>query len=499
MAFWSWSKTAATNASADSTINWAEGQSPSSVNDSARAMMARTAEYRDDQSGSLTLGGTSTVYTLTTNQVFDTLAHLDKAELTVVPNVTSGAAPTLNVDGLGAKPIRFSTGVSVATGALIVGTPYRLTYFNTAGEFIVQCSSPVGTAQLVDASVTAAKLAAGAVTSAAVASSFVPFGAVMLNGTIVQSQGASAQTFAIKTLAAADPSASDPVLFMFRDVTAATGDYVVRSVTAALSIVIPSTKGIGFTNSTPGRVWIGALDNAGAVELFVINALNGTSIYPLQGWGIISSSAVSGATAAAVAYSTTARSSLAYVTLGYAAWEAGGTLGTAGTWNVAPTRMQLFQPGSVPLPGMVVQVQENYSSAQANGNTALPFDDTIPQSAEGSQFMTQAITPTSSANLLRIEAMLNLSIATVTAGAMALFQDSTANALATVGATLGTSNVMEGFPIEWSMLAATLSSTTFKIRVGSNGGNTYTFNGSASAREYGGTMASFMRAREIMA
>ena len=39
-----WSRTAASNATADSSINWAEGQSPSSVNDSARAMMARIGQ-----------------------------------------------------------------------------------------------------------------------------------------------------------------------------------------------------------------------------------------------------------------------------------------------------------------------------------------------------------------------------------------------------------------------------------------------------------------------
>ena len=40
MSFWKWSRTAANNATADGSINWAEGQAPSTVNDSARAMMA---------------------------------------------------------------------------------------------------------------------------------------------------------------------------------------------------------------------------------------------------------------------------------------------------------------------------------------------------------------------------------------------------------------------------------------------------------------------------
>jgi hypothetical protein len=39
-AMYQWSTTAGTNATADPSINWAEGMSPSSINDSARAMMA---------------------------------------------------------------------------------------------------------------------------------------------------------------------------------------------------------------------------------------------------------------------------------------------------------------------------------------------------------------------------------------------------------------------------------------------------------------------------
>ncbi len=46
-----WSLLALENASADEDINWAEGQPPSSVNDSARAMMQRIKEYLFDNGG----------------------------------------------------------------------------------------------------------------------------------------------------------------------------------------------------------------------------------------------------------------------------------------------------------------------------------------------------------------------------------------------------------------------------------------------------------------
>ena len=62
------------DATADSTINWAEGQAPSSVNDSARAMMAATAKYRDDIAGAIVTSGTSTAYLVSSYQVFDTPA-----------------------------------------------------------------------------------------------------------------------------------------------------------------------------------------------------------------------------------------------------------------------------------------------------------------------------------------------------------------------------------------------------------------------------------------
>jgi len=129
--FYNWSRTAGNNASADATINWAEGQAPSSVNDSARAMMASTAAFRDDISGAIVTGGSSTAYTVTSYQIFDTLAHMANQMIAFTPHTTNGATVTLNVDGLGAKPLRTSTGVELLAGSLVAGTPYVATYNNS--------------------------------------------------------------------------------------------------------------------------------------------------------------------------------------------------------------------------------------------------------------------------------------------------------------------------------------------------------------------------------
>jgi len=138
MPFFLWSKTSASNATADPNINWAEGQPPASINDSARATMAVLRGWGNDIAGSLVTTGTSTAYVLATNQVFDSFAHLGGQALCFVLNVTCGSPVTLNVDGLGVRPLRPSPGVEVSTGMLVAGTPYVATYNATDGVFYLQ-------------------------------------------------------------------------------------------------------------------------------------------------------------------------------------------------------------------------------------------------------------------------------------------------------------------------------------------------------------------------
>lgn len=138
MTLWSWSTDPATNGAADSTCPFPEGMAPSQVNDSARGIMAAVAKYRDDLSGAIVTGGTSTAYTATSNQGFTSKSNMDGAEIAITINPTNGDSPTLNVDGLGADPIIIDTGdgnTPVPAGALVTGGVYTLVYYNTGNTW----------------------------------------------------------------------------------------------------------------------------------------------------------------------------------------------------------------------------------------------------------------------------------------------------------------------------------------------------------------------------
>lgn len=223
----------------------------------------------------------------------------------------------------------------------------------------------------------------------------------MVNGTITATQNSpvsNAITFALKTKAGTDPSATDIVYFVFRNVTAATGDYTVIQVTAAMSIVVSSGSTLGTASSNvPFKLWLVAFNDAGTVRLGVVNCVLGaatpTSIYPLGQFPIGTSTAEGGsggADSAQVFYTGTAVASKAYEILAYASYETGVT--TAGAWTSAPTRLQLFGDG-VPLPGTPINpvTATNVTATTTSSSTFQQTSSTI------------AITPTSAAHLIAIK------------------------------------------------------------------------------------------------
>jgi len=148
--------------------------------------------------------------------------------------------------------------------------------------------------------------------------------------------------------------------------------------------------------------------------------------------------------------------------------------------------------------GSVVQVVNVQTGAVATGTTTVPLDDSIPQKTEGTEFMTLAITPTSATNKLKIEVLFIGVYPADAVMALMLFQDSTANALATNFNWSGGSNT-RNFSMHLShfMTAGTTSATTFKIRAGGDNSGTLTFNGRTGSRQYGGTLASSITITEI--
>ena len=81
-----------------------------------------------------------------------------------------------------------------------------------------------------------------------------------------------------------------------------------------------------------------------------------------------------------------------------------------------------------------------------------------------------------------------------------LHQDSTANGLiVALGAKADLANQPSQVNLEHRMLAATTSSTTFKVRAGTSAAGTVTFNGASSARLFGGVYTSTLLIEEIVA
>lgn len=135
-----------------------------------------------------------------------------------------------------------------------------------------------------------------------------------------------------------------------------------------------------------------------------------------------------------------------------------------------------------------VQATTTSYATYSSTSTAIPIDDTVPQQTEGGEIMTLAITPKSASNKLRIDVVVVAGASAAGNYSVALFQDSTASALASVIDRIGAAGSVEMCTFSHVMDAGTTSSTTFKVRAGPPSGTLY-FNGNHTSRFHGGVMA----------
>lgn len=120
----------------------------------------------------------------------------------------------------------------------------------------------------------------------------------------------------------------------FRSTTLTSGAVTTVAVNSPISLTVPSSATLGTLNNVAARLVLIALNNAGTIELGIVNISGGTN---LDETNLLSTTAISAsATSASVVYSTSARTNVAFRVVGFVDI----TQATAGTWASAPTKVQ---------------------------------------------------------------------------------------------------------------------------------------------------------------
>ena len=302
MALYQWSQTPASNASAGS-INWAEGQFPSSVNDSARQMMADVAVYMADSQfynqGQTPTYISATQFSVTGNQTaIFTVGR--RVKCTVTAGIVYGSITASVYTSLTTLTVLLDSG-SLDSGISIVALGI-LTPTNSAMP--AQYAGNAATATL-------ATLATNASALSGTASGKMP--------TISATMGSSAMTIA-----------ATAQWLDFRNATLGNG--VPSTINAApANLVIPATATLGTTNAVLGRQYILEMNNGGVAELAIIG-----STPPSETTLLTTTTIAAASNSATTAYSTTGRTSLPFRVIGYVE----STQAIAGTWVTAVSQIQ---------------------------------------------------------------------------------------------------------------------------------------------------------------
>lgn len=153
----------------------------------------------------------------------------------------------------------------------------------------------------------------------------------------------------------------------------------------------------------------------------------------------------------------------------------------------------------------IVAVHSATLTTRMDITSVIPFDNTIPQNTEGTEVFTVTLTPTAATNklifLIDLTWMMNISSAC--AAVVALFQDTTADALDATVLGYASASLYGANVVSFSMAAGTKSETTFKVRAGlsSNPSNHHLYiNGNNSINPFfGGKCVSSITVLEVKA
>lgn len=135
MGVWDFSTTAGDNASV-SGQNWAEGQAPSSLNDSARKLLADIAEDVKLRTAQYTTAGTADTQTITPTPAWSAYANGQRILVKIGSGLTNTGTATFNVSSLGAKTVYRNDGTTtLSAGELVAGSVVEAVYDSAINGF----------------------------------------------------------------------------------------------------------------------------------------------------------------------------------------------------------------------------------------------------------------------------------------------------------------------------------------------------------------------------
>ena len=182
-----------------------------------------------------------------------------------------------------------------------------------------------------------------------------------------------------------------PCSLDFRSSTATSGATTTRNFTTAISMTVSSGSTLGTTNAILSKLAVLAIDNAGTVELAVVNA----NVYGLLDERLLISTTAEGGVGAAdsgtVIYSTTARTNVPFRIVGYVE----STQATAGAWATSPSNVA----------GMGGDIQSNINTltsgtaVASTSGTSIDFTS-IPNWVKRITVMFQGVSTSGTSNLV---------------------------------------------------------------------------------------------------
>ena len=145
----------------------------------------------------------------------------------------------------------------------------------------------------------------------------------------------------------------------------------------------------------------------------------------------------------------------------------------------------------------VVQTVTSATTSVITCSTTIPVDNTIPQNTEGTEVITQAITPRYANSRLKIEVDVPYGAGGAGYNTGALFVDSTAGAIAAFPMNIDGAGSFQTAKYTYIVSSASTTARTYKLRVGPASGTSYV-NSYNSTSFFGGTMAARITITEFI-